>query len=40
MWSLVARPEGGDLWLAIRGFPAQRGGFEHFNLHDLLDEVP
>jgi hypothetical protein len=36
MWSLVARPETGDLWLAIRDFPAQRGGYEHFNLNDLL----
>jgi hypothetical protein len=36
MWSLVALPATGDLWLAIRGFPAQEGGYEHFNLHDLL----
>lgn len=36
MWSLVARPETCDLWLAIRDFPAQRGGYEHFNLNDLL----
>lgn len=36
MWSLVARPETGDLWLAIRDFPAQRCGYEQFNLQDLL----
>ncbi|AET64102.1 C45 family autoproteolytic acyltransferase/hydolase [Methanothrix harundinacea] len=39
MWSLVSRPASGDLWLAIRGFPAQEGGYEHFNLHDLLEEI-
>ncbi len=36
MWSLVAYPETGDLWLAIKDFPAQRGGYEHFNLKDIL----
>ncbi|MFB3764176.1 MAG: C45 family autoproteolytic acyltransferase/hydrolase [Methanotrichaceae archaeon] len=36
MWSLVAYPETGDLWLAIKGFPAQYGGYEHFNLQELL----
>jgi hypothetical protein len=36
MWSLVAYPETGDLWLAIKDFPAQRGAYEHFNLKDML----
>lgn len=36
MWSLVAYPETGDLWLAIKDFPAQRGVYEHFNLKDML----
>ncbi|MBN1322879.1 MAG: hypothetical protein JW986_02605 [Methanotrichaceae archaeon] len=39
MWSLVARPETGDLWLAIRDFPAQYGGYVHFNLFDLLGSL-
>jgi len=37
MWSLVAYPETGDIWLAIKDFPAQYGGYEHFNLKDLLN---
>ncbi|KKH95432.1 hypothetical protein EO95_08880 [Methanosarcina sp. 1.H.T.1A.1] len=36
MWSLVAYPETGDFWLAINDFPAQYGGYEHFNLKELL----
>jgi predicted choloylglycine hydrolase len=36
MWSLVSYPETGDMWLAINDFPAQYGGYEHFNLNDLL----
>jgi len=36
MWSLVAYPETGDMWLAINDFPAQYGGYEHFNLKELL----
>jgi hypothetical protein len=36
MWSLVAYPETGDFWLAINDFPAQYGGYVHFNLKELL----
>lgn len=36
MWSLVAYPETGDFWLAINDFPAQYGGYVHFNLNELL----
>jgi hypothetical protein len=36
MWSMVAYPETGDFWLAINDFPAQYGGYEHFNLKELL----
>jgi hypothetical protein len=36
MWSLIAYPETGDLWLAIKDFPAQYGGYEYFNLKKLL----
>ena len=39
MWSLVAYPKTGDLWLAIKGFPAQYGRYEHFNLKDLLNRL-
>jgi len=39
MWSLVAYPETGDLWLAIKDFPAQYGGYEHFNLQELLGRL-
>lgn len=39
MWSLVAYPETGDIWLAINNFPAQYGGYEHFNLKELLGRV-
>lgn len=39
MWSLVAYPETGDLWLAIKAFPAQYGEYEHFNLKELLDRL-
>jgi hypothetical protein len=35
-WSMVAYPETGSLWLAIQDFPAQNGGYEHFNVHELL----
>ena len=37
MWSLVAYPETGDFWLAINDFPAQYGGYVHFNLKELLE---
>jgi len=36
LWSLVAVPADGDLWLAITDFPAQRGPFVHFNLLEEL----
>jgi len=39
MWSLVAYPGTGDLWLAIKDFPAQYGGYEHFNLQELLGRL-
>ena len=39
MWSLVAYPESGDFWLAIKDFPAQYGGYEQFNLNELLDRA-
>jgi len=39
MWSLVSYPETGDMWLAIKDFPAQNGGYEHFNLKTLLGKM-
>ncbi len=36
LWSLIAHPETGDFWLAIKDFPAPYGEYEHFNLNDLL----
>jgi hypothetical protein len=36
MWSLIAYPETGDFWLAINDFPAQYGGYQYFNLGELL----
>ena len=39
MWSLVSYPETGDLWLAINDFPAQYGGYEYFNLNELLSSM-
>ncbi|NPV63125.1 MAG: hypothetical protein HPY61_10960 [Methanotrichaceae archaeon] len=39
MWSMVAYPQAGDFWLAARGFPAQYGGYEHFNLKELLERM-
>lgn len=39
MWSLVAYPETGDLWLAIKDFPAQYGGYEYFSLPELLGSL-
>jgi len=39
MWSMVAYPESGDFWLAIKDFPAQYGGYEHFNLKELLGRL-
>jgi hypothetical protein len=38
MWSMIAYPETGDFWLAANDFPAQYGGYEHFNLKELLGE--
>ena len=37
MWSMVAYPRTGDFWLAINDFPAQYGGYEKFNLAELLE---
>jgi hypothetical protein len=39
MWSLVAYPETGDLWLAIKDFPAQYGGYEYFSLPEILSSM-
>jgi hypothetical protein len=36
MWSMIAYPETGDFRLASKGYPAQYGGYERFNLHELL----
>jgi len=36
MWSLVAFPETGDIWIAAKGFPAQYSGYEHFNFREML----
>jgi len=36
MWSLISYPESGDFWLAINDFPAQYGGYQKFNLNELL----
>ena len=36
LWSMVMVPKTGDFWLAIRDFPAQYGGYEHFNLRTLV----
>jgi len=38
LWSMVSTPETGDFWLAIKDFPAQYGGYQHFNLHCLLQD--
>lgn len=38
MWSMIAYPETGEFWLAVNGFPAQYGGYEHFTLNELLSE--
>ena len=38
MWSMITYPETGDFWLAINDFPAQYGGYESFNLKELLDK--
>jgi hypothetical protein len=39
MWSLIAYPKTGDLWLAIKDFPAQYGGYEYFSLPELLNSM-
>jgi hypothetical protein len=39
MWSLVSYPGTGDIWLAINDFPAQYGGYQHFNIKTLLKEL-
>ena len=38
LWSMVSTRETGDFWLAIKDFPAQYGGYQHFNLHCLLQD--
>ncbi len=36
LWSMVSILDNGDFWLAIKDFPAPRGGYELFNLrHEL-----
>ena len=36
LWSMVSVLDNGDFWLAIKDFPAPRGGYELFNLrHEL-----
>lgn len=39
MWSLVAYPGTGDIWLAINDFPAQYGGYVHFNIKAMLNDL-
>ena len=40
VWSLVMKPETGDVEIAMAGeVPAQRGGFRHINLYDELAEM-
>ncbi|MDM8549111.1 C45 family autoproteolytic acyltransferase/hydrolase [Desulfobacterales bacterium HSG2] len=39
MWSLVSYPGTGDIWLAINDFPAQYGGYVHFNIKAMLNEL-
>lgn len=36
LWSMVSVLQDGDFWLAIKDFPAQRGGYELFNLRKEL----
>ncbi len=36
LWSMVMTPGNGDFWLAINDFPAQYGGYIHFNLNQEL----
>jgi len=38
LWSMVSAPESGDFWLAIEGFPAQYGGYGHFNLNQEFEQ--
>lgn len=39
MWSMVTYPKTGDFWVAINDFPAQYGGYEYFNLNNLLSKL-
>jgi len=39
LWSLVAVPGSGDFYLAMQDFPAQRGGYVHFNLKAELQKT-
>lgn len=36
LWSMVAAVDSGEFWLAMKDFPAQRGGYEYFNLKEEL----
>ncbi len=36
LWSFIIYPEKGDFWVAADDFPAQYGGYQHFNLFDEL----
>lgn len=38
LWSLISVLPDGDIWLAIKDFPSQRGPFEYFNLIEELSE--
>jgi len=39
LWSMVMVPKTGDFWLAIQDFPAQYGGYEHFNLRTIFKRL-
>lgn len=36
LWSMIAKPLTGDFRIALSDFPAQRGSYIHFNLHEEL----
>jgi hypothetical protein len=40
LWSLVSVLPDGDIWLAIKDFPAHRGPFEYLNLIEELSRPP
>jgi hypothetical protein len=37
LWSMIATPATGDFRVAMSDFPAHRGPYVHFNLHEELD---